>query len=367
MRPIVIVPGFGGSKLVRKGDKNNRNRVFNFDILDRRWKKDFHFTFDKVDGIRISDSLEPYKFGKVDGVVNLCEDCERLDKLIVKVTNREFLNDKFGYKYMSDMTKHLGNKHGYENGKHIYGAPYDFRKVMLNENYMYDLKLLIEKAVSDCGSPAVLVAHSIGCLLASMMLIGYTTGKWRRRHVHQFLSIGGPYGGCSVSACALIFGHPLFSKISKHLDDVLQSCSGLALSFPNYLGYGLETPVFYDHRQDKAYNVFMTRQLLSECMNHLLYTYIDPRIDMVKENVDVDTKIIYTSCKDTPFSYVIHKDESVEVMHASGDGVVPTRSLTLHYRYNYKNYSFYNIPDTDHSKILYHPTTFSIIDSSLEL
>jgi pimeloyl-ACP methyl ester carboxylesterase len=362
MRPIVLVPGFGGSKLVRKGDTNSRNRVFSFDILDKRWKNDFHYTFDKVNGLKISDTIEPYRFGSTDGVVDLCDDCARLDRILVKVTNKEFFNDMFGYKYMSDMTRHLSDRHGYKSEIDMFAAPYDFRTVMMDERYMNDLKMLIEKAVDDNGEPSVVIAHSIGCLLVTLMLVRHTTYQWRKKHVNKFVSICGPYGGCSVPASALIFGHPLVSKITSHFDEMLQCCSGLALSLPNYLAYGLETPVFYDHRQKKSYNIFMKRQLFSDSMNHLLYTYIDPCIDSLQENVGVDTKILYANGKDTPLTYIIHADERVETSTVSGDGVVPSTSLMLHHMYKYSNYTYYDIPNTDHTRILQDPQTFRLLD-----
>lgn len=364
VRPVVLVPGFAGSKLVKKGNMSSRNRVFNFDVLDKKWKKDFHYTFDKVNGLKISDNLEPYKFGETDGIVNLCDDCMRVDKLLSKVTKTEHLNDKFGYKYFSDVTRHLEDAHGYLNGTNMLGAPYDFRTVMLDNKYMLDLKQLIESGVEKAnGAPAVIIAHSIGCLLVSLMLLTHTSEEWRRQHVYRFLSICGPFGGCSLAAGALVLGHPLFSKISKDYDHVLQCCSGLALSLPNFLSYGTEKqPVFVDKRSHKMYNIFVMRQLLSECMNHLLYNHIDPQIHLLKENVGVDTRIIYTTSKHTPISYVIRSNDRVETINAPGDGVVPVSSLLLHWKLRYSNYIFYDLPDTDHSKILSNHRFLKLID-----
>ena len=363
MHPIVLVPGFGGSKLVRKGTMSGRNRVFNFDVLDKKWKKDFHYTFDKTNGLQISNNLEPYKFGETDGIVNLCDDCVHVDRLLLKVTKTEYLNNKFGYKYFSELTGHLTEKHGYVNGKSMLGAPYDFRTVMLDNKYMLDLKQLIEAGVDNAGAPAVLIAHSIGCLLVALMLIGHTTAAWRKKHVYRFLSICGPFGGCSLAAGALVLGHPIFGKISKEYDHVLQCCSGLALSLPNYLAYGMDDePVFYDKRSHKGYNVFMMRQLLSECMNHMVASHVDPHVDMLNENVDVDTRIIYTTSRPTPFTYIIQSDEKVDTVCTPGDGVVPISSLLLHWKRKFNNYVYYDLPDTDHSKILQHQKLMALID-----
>ena len=61
------------------------------------------------------------------------------------------------------------------------------------------LKALIETAVErNGGQPAVIVGHSMGCLV-TLFFLNQQLPAWRAKYVHAFVSVSAPYLG-SVTA-----------------------------------------------------------------------------------------------------------------------------------------------------------------------
>lgn len=103
---------------------------------------------------------------------------------------------------------------GYESGKSLYGAPYDFRyapgphasEVALN--YMRDLKGLIESASrKNDNQPVVLLAHSMGGLW-TLYFLNQQSMAWRRQYISRFISVATPWGGAVEQMMTFASGNP---------------------------------------------------------------------------------------------------------------------------------------------------------------
>jgi lysophospholipase-3 len=101
---------------------------------------------------------------------------------------------------MIDLVNALTNK-GYERGRTLFGAPYDFRYApgphasAVARNYLTDLKGLIEQAyTANDNQPVVLLSHSMGALWSLYFLNNQQT-EWRQKFVAHFVTIAAPWGG----------------------------------------------------------------------------------------------------------------------------------------------------------------------------
>lgn len=127
--------------------------------------------------------IRAYDFGGLDGIAALDPDLKSAsgtyDKLIEEL-----------------------QKAGYQAGEDLYGAPYDFRLAadgLEQLGFFQALKDLVEAAVnSNRGKPAVLVGHSMGCLV-TLYFLSHQTQQWRSMYIAAFVSVSAPYLG-SVTA-----------------------------------------------------------------------------------------------------------------------------------------------------------------------
>ncbi|CAA7404297.1 unnamed protein product [Spirodela intermedia] len=119
--------------------------------------------------------------------------------------------------YMGTLVKSLEEEIGYEEGKSLFGAPYDFRYGLaaegrpckVGEGYLRDLKELIENAtVANTGRPAVLVAHSLGTLFM-LQLLARNSPEWRRQYIKHLVAVAPPWGGAVVQMLTFASGSTL--------------------------------------------------------------------------------------------------------------------------------------------------------------
>lgn len=101
---------------------------------------------------------------------------------------------------MIHLVNALTNK-GYERGRTLFGAPYDFRYApgphasAVARNYLTDLKGLIEQAyTANDNQPVVLLSHSMGALW-SLYFLNNQQMEWRQKFVAHFVTIAAPWGG----------------------------------------------------------------------------------------------------------------------------------------------------------------------------
>lgn len=214
--PVVIVPGTGGNQLeakltseyvatkpwccsFRKGffrlwlDVKTLFPPFTSCFADRL-SLDYNPETDAYSNVKGVETRVPY-FGTTEGM-------EYLDPSLKIVSG-----------YMIHLVEAL-KAQGYESGKSLYGAPYDFRfapgphasEVALN--YMRDLKGLIESASrKNDNQPVVILAHSMGGLW-TLYFLNQQSMAWRRQYISRFISVATPWGGAVEQMMTFASGNP---------------------------------------------------------------------------------------------------------------------------------------------------------------
>jgi len=174
----------------------------------------------------------------------------------VEVRARGFPDDRehdFLYKLeFETMLDHLKADLGYELGKNIFLAPYDWR--LAGDAHAHptngvvgfysQLQQLIEKAVSKTSQKVALVSHSLGCPTTLAFLHRFVSEEWRATYIDGWVALSGPWLGSSMQAKAYIGGDTLGVPILSH-DYVkpvqVNASSGVWLA-PNPMAFG-ETPI----------------------------------------------------------------------------------------------------------------------------
>ncbi|KAG0570197.1 hypothetical protein KC19_6G143900 [Ceratodon purpureus] len=216
LNPVVIVPGTGGNQLearltaeyeaTKPWCYSFRKEYFRLwldvktlfppftSCFADRLSLDYNPDTDAYSNIKGVETRVPY-FGSTEGM-------EYLDPSL-----------KFLTGYMIHIVDALKAR-GYESGKSLYGAPYDFRfapgphasDVALK--YLKDLKNLVESASrANDNQPVVLMAHSMGGLW-TLYFLNQQTPEWRDRYVARFVSVSTPWGGAVEQMMTFASGNP---------------------------------------------------------------------------------------------------------------------------------------------------------------
>lgn len=216
LAPVVIVPGTGGNQLEAKltAEYDNskpwcycfRQEYFRLwldvktlfppftSCFVDRLSLDYDAKTDSYSNIKGVETRVPY-FGTTEGM-------EYLDPSL-----------KFLTCYMIHLVDALKAR-GYESGKSLYGAPYDFRfapgpqasDVALK--YLTDLKELVEAASRANGDqPVVILAHSMGGLW-TLYFLNQQTEEWRNQYIARFVSVSTPWGGAVEQMMTFASGNP---------------------------------------------------------------------------------------------------------------------------------------------------------------
>lgn len=118
--------------------------------------------------------------------------------------------------YMNTLASTL-EEAGYEEGRDLFGAPYDFRYGLagpghpsqVGSAYLQRLRLLVESACAASGGrPAILVAHSLGGLFA-LQLLARSPPRWRAAHVRRLVTLSTPWGGSVQEMLTFASGNTL--------------------------------------------------------------------------------------------------------------------------------------------------------------
>jgi pimeloyl-ACP methyl ester carboxylesterase len=396
-KPIVLIPGFGGSKLidncpipppaVRKPPGQfipfgsslrtaieppiRNNDFINLNLFDNEWEDKFLLRYDRNAGLSIDDHIDVHDFGGVDGVRNLCNDCDKIDGFFNHFFKVEVINKVYNYKYYDTLITRLEEK-GYVASVDLFGAPYDFRKIMIPEyfeEYLRKLRNLIETSYDINKKPCTLVAHSIGCLVTYIFLVEYSDALWKKKYIEKFISIGGPYGGSSIALKTLLSGLPKLNLLKEKYSNVIQNSTGLIMALPNVLGYDTRDPIVYDMEKIKSYNIQNVFELLPEIPFRIWHDYIKYYLPCYLENNEVNTVILTTTNVSTDIAYLYESidiktmKEPERIVRSHGDGVIPKKSLLLHSRriFDFPNYKFLNVRDNEHTRILHSKELFDIV------
>ncbi|KAL2613855.1 hypothetical protein R1flu_025547 [Riccia fluitans] len=202
LSPVVLVPGTGGNQLearLTKGYKPGSFWCYSFSSgWFRLWLDALSlippFTSCFAERMKLVYNEETKKFENFPGVETrvphwgTTEGMEYLDPTFKSLAS-----------YMGPLVQGLKGE-GYEVGKNLFGAPYDFRYAPgpyaadVAIKYTKDLMELIEKAHDDNNQPVILVAHSLGGLW-TLYFLNKQPPAWKKKYIKSFVAVAAPWGG----------------------------------------------------------------------------------------------------------------------------------------------------------------------------
>lgn len=387
-RPVILIPGFNGSLLVRK----DRNKQINFfrkqqseeekrsaKVASHRPVTNDVVNFKLLWKLTSTQSIDPHKFttfdfGGVRGVCDVVPQLKTMDEYFQSLFNlkQHVIDEHVNYSYFRTLVECLVDRHSYEPGRNIVGLPYDYRYIGYFDNrltYYNDIKKRIEDTViTNNGSSIVVVAHSLGGMLFHDFLVNHVDEDWKTEHVHEFVTVNTPFGGVPQSLFVMFDKSNIIYETYRHF-------TGLHLCFPNSLAFSPTEPLvtvsFEDDRakhEDKVITIEHLRDtVLTEYDdNHVrnlldFWTALGEKTDVdtthvvsstqhAKDGIEDDDVVVHLTCvkknDDAQESYVYGK--------TSGDGLVPRRSLVppLTSCGAYSRGTVYFIEDTTHASVL---------------
>lgn len=290
--------------------------------------------------------IRPYDFGGLEGV-------RVLDPLLPLVTT-----------YMGTLINGFESA-GYQEGRHLFGAPYDFRLApdgLAEAGWYGDFKRLVELASSlNEGRRCVLVCHSAGCLVAHYFLRAVAEQQWRGRYIARVISLGAPWEGSAVLVKGSIsgdnFGLPFPSGAFRHVQSTVPAGPWL---FPTAEAWGNKTIIAT--KGGANYTVADLEGMLQE-LQLVQQAALLPLVSKLARDLpplDIRLYCLFGYGVRTPLSYLYHvkqfgpqapPDPDV-LQHGDGDGVVPFQSLTACSRYFGRSLPL-PLPGAHHQDILH--------------
>lgn len=379
MRPIVWIPGVGGSQLVRKGQEYKT--VLGHRVPDNRWFSLHHLTLTnlsqwkkelgvdlvrephthKVTGLRRSDpSIVPLDVGGLRGIRDVVGDFEMLPRAA-----REWLNYWYSYQYFGPaidaVQRHVPKAP-------MLGLPYDIRLVLDGRErraLFRQWKREIERACEGAaGQSVVVVAHSLGAVLfkwfASSSVVDRT---WLDNYVSRFVSVSAPYGGSPLAMRVLCTGDhyvPMYRGIFR---EEMQKFSGLVMCMPNHFAFDREACLL---ELENGYQLSInTMHELARIGHPSFGIYEDlwvPNLNEYAAPVHVRTDVFMAAGEPTPVMFSSKQLEDIPktTKQADGDGIVPMSSLlACDGMFTHDITRDVVLRDTNHTRIISHPTLMS--------
>ena len=249
MRPVVLLPGIGGSILVNK--ERPTRKVLHKELVHNRWlnvypyipKSMDEWKYDmgckvlrSADGRRVigleplNKNIDVYEMGGTQGMKDLLPEFAFLTKRM-----RDAMHDMFAVRYFHDMCEMLYAE-GYQDFVNLFGVPYDFRLVldpMYRLCYFWTLQNIIERT----GQPCVIFAHSLGAILFKWFVSTMVTREWIDANIAEAIIVSPPFAGSAAALKTIMFGDFYVSYFHKLYKDELQVNSGIVMCMPNAHGF----------------------------------------------------------------------------------------------------------------------------------
>jgi triacylglycerol esterase/lipase EstA (alpha/beta hydrolase family) len=317
--PILLVPGFAGSKLI-ENNKNIWTPKLNDILFNKKtWKEKLMITK------TYNKNIKTLEFGDKKAL--------DLDTDIIFFTKKNI------YKNIIDK---------YQN---IYPIPYDFRIIHYNE-YLDEFYNKLSDYIISFNEPITLLCHSTGGLLIHYFL-SLKDEEWKNKHIKNIININVPFGGTLITLIEITKKSMLNCIIGI---DLIESFGGIILNLPNKK---VIKPILLVDGNEVDYIEYFNKKYLLELTNEKL-------LNSLKLPNNVNTTIIYTSTKKTPTTINIINNK-YNLIYGPGDGLVPINSLLYPLKWKQKNISFVHLPHYEHSSILSSKELIDLINQHKKL
>lgn len=244
LSPVLMVPGYGGSRLEARID-NSLIGNQQSDCLSTDWStiwlnvkllapwalncliRNFRLHFDPSTNTTHN----------TNGVLIRVKNPESLET-IERITDSQIL----GLTYFGKITSHLIDNLEYQREVNIRGAPFDFRKAPNElDAYFINMGRMIEQMFANNYRQRVtLICHSMGCNNVLYFLHGKSK-HWKDQHIRRLISLAAPWGGSMNALRAVIFGdnlHLPYLLDPIRLRAVQRSLPGTMYMLPNKRVFG---------------------------------------------------------------------------------------------------------------------------------
>ena len=380
LKPIVIVPGMGGSRIEAKLDRNETSHYWCY-RKTAEW-----FTL----WLNIEELLPMARECWIDNIQlvynPLTDDMENAPGVETRVPH-------FGNTSAIEMLDHsvLGfgvyfypliealTRVGYTRGENVRGAPYDFRHHPGSSSageYFVKLKKLIEDTYAANNGAVLLLSHSMGAPYTHYFLKRQSQ-QWKDKYIDSWVTISGAYAGSVNILLAYIsgygFGIPRFVEKPRILRSPERTYGSLPYLLPDSRFWD-EDEILVE-TENRSYVVGEWNDLFMDLNFPLAKSVLHstpPSWD--EEAPHVDTYCLYGSEVETPAKLKYRPgyfpDYHPDIEYESGDGTVPLRSLEACKRWVNKTshrVAMKEFPNADHNRILRNPDLIRYIFGLLNL
>lgn len=381
-KPIVIIPGFNGSLLVKKQKQgqinffsnSSHNRLTN-DVINLKllWKMTSNQLIDP-------HGFMVYDFGGVDGICDVVPQMKNLDNSFKVMFNAEnsILDNFLNYSYFKKLVSTLTNTYSYEPKENLIGLPYDYRYIGNHINrlsYYRDIKRMIETTSHQNKSEVVVLTHSLGGLLFHDFLVSYVSDQWKQKHISEFITANTPFGGVPQSLFVMFDKSNIIHRTYRHFD-------GLHLCLPNNIGFSLEEPLVTITNEEKSIKKTLALRDMDTDVLMNYDKYHKNELKKFQENLKKDTNVktvhvVSDSCADhSNTNALLHmtyiatnkgRTDSYIYEKTTGDGLVPYRCMEpFDPEYgNCNNLRVLRIRDSTHTNIIKHPDFLHFVTETL--
>ena len=269
---------------------------------------------------------------------------------------------------------------GYEDGKTLFAAPYDWRRAPDTLNpYFTALAQLVERVVrSRGGAPVALLAHSAGPSVATAFLAG-RSAAWKASHIHSLIVLNGNLGGeidCLENLWHggdfLNMAEGVTSWPTAHYRRVAQwSWPITAWCMPSPQLYGTQTLVtlgaisYSAHQLGSLFARFGAGESLLRMWQHVRHLYAQTLADP-----NVDVACLYGTNVPTPLHYVFapgNTSAPQATVMGSGDGQQDDKTNTACARWSRSRW-VRGFGGADHDSLLADPRALRmLLDDVLHL
>lgn len=342
MRPIVLIPGIGGSILVNK-HKPTRT-IMRKELVHNRWLNIYPFFPKCIDEWKndMKCVITRTPAGNISGVKPSCGDITILDFggtfgiknmlpefLLLPDNIQDIMQNAFQFRYFNELCDDLYS-FGYKDHESLFGIPYDFRLV-LDPGYRSELfkgfKHVIENAKKKNNHACVVATHSLGGLLFKWFLSTAVDTDWINTHIHRLFMLSPPFAGSLFSLKTVMVGDFYIPHFHGMYKDELQTNTGIVMCLPNKYGFNASQPLMEIEEPTRNvitlndYNRLYDEGHISFQIWRDLYV---PHMPDIFKYVDVNCHVINATSRATPTSYIVRRPGGYPHRESTqdGDGII---------------------------------------------
>lgn len=382
MRPIVLIPGVGGSILVDKRQPTRKimrqemlhNRWLNiYPFIPRsieQWRQDMECVVvrgkdGKISGVKsVTDYISPYDIGGTKGIKDMLPEFLLLPDAI-----QDVMQNSFQFRYFHDLCESLYTI-GYQDHTSLFGIPYDFRLVLDPEyrTCMFrSMQETVEKARASMDKPCIVATHSLGSLMFKWFLSKHVSPEWIKDHIHKLYLMSPPFGGSLFSLKTVLVGDFYIPHFHHLYKNELQMNTGIVMCLPNEIGFSeSQSLVEIDEPRKslitlKDYERFYDQGHVSF---QIWYDLYKPHLPDICSYIDVDCHVVNASNKATPSLYKLrnHGTYPHTELYSDGDGIIlPLKDDVFSCMFPKNKLQITTLQDCKHTDIISHPILVSNI------